>query len=107
MYSEVGLLPLHQSCNYVSRFDCVHYQSSSDICASTPETFDIVSTTIDIASRKNLAQISKMLSQITSGSEFSEDSPAYLPVNEYIRKTIGSISAWLIEGLSADFQIFS
>ncbi|KAI0774141.1 hypothetical protein C8Q74DRAFT_1200411 [Fomes fomentarius] len=63
----------------------------------TPETFDIVSTTIDIASRKNLAQISKMLSQITSGSEFSEDSPAYLPVNEYVRKTIAAISAWLVE----------
>ncbi|RPD67315.1 hypothetical protein L226DRAFT_452633 [Lentinus tigrinus ALCF2SS1-7] len=63
----------------------------------TPETFDIVSTTIDIASRKNLAQISKMLTQITSGSEFSEESPAYLPVNDYVRKTIATISTWLME----------
>ncbi|KAI0751641.1 hypothetical protein C8Q80DRAFT_1310107 [Daedaleopsis nitida] len=63
----------------------------------TPETFDIVPTTIDIASRKNLAQISKMLTQITSGAEFSEDSPAYLPVNDYVRKSIASISSWLME----------
>ncbi|OBZ70404.1 Ras GTPase-activating-like protein rng2 [Grifola frondosa] len=63
----------------------------------TPETFDIVSTTIDIASRKNLAQISKMLTQITSGSEFGDDNPSFIPVNDYVRKTISSISSWLIE----------
>ena len=57
-------------------------------------------TTIEISSRKNLAQISKMLTQITSGSEFSEDSPAYLPVNDYVRKTITAISAWLMDGSS-------
>ncbi|KAI0638045.1 hypothetical protein C8Q77DRAFT_1214962 [Trametes polyzona] len=63
----------------------------------TPETFDIVSTTVDIASRKNLAQISKMLTQITSGSEFGDDSPAYIPVNDYVRKSIAQISAWLMD----------
>ncbi|KAI1789553.1 hypothetical protein LXA43DRAFT_892818 [Ganoderma leucocontextum] len=63
----------------------------------TPETFDIVSTTVDIASRKNLAQISRMLTQITSGSEFSETNLAYLPVNDYVRKTITSITSWLLE----------
>ncbi|KAI0824784.1 hypothetical protein BC628DRAFT_1444432 [Trametes gibbosa] len=63
----------------------------------TPETFDIVSTTVDIASRKNLAQISKMLTQITSGSEFGDDSPAYIPVNDYIRKSIVQISTWLMD----------
>ncbi|KAI0353517.1 hypothetical protein OH77DRAFT_1497233 [Trametes cingulata] len=63
----------------------------------TPETFDIVSTTVDIASRKNLAQISKMLTQITTGSEFDDDSPSYIPVNGYVRKSIAQISAWLIE----------
>ncbi|KAM5540380.1 hypothetical protein V8D89_005838 [Ganoderma adspersum] len=63
----------------------------------TPETFDIVSTTVDIGSRKNLAQISRMLTQITSGSEFSENHLAYLPVNDYVRKTITSITSWLLE----------
>ncbi|KAI9001428.1 hypothetical protein BD414DRAFT_405968 [Trametes punicea] len=63
----------------------------------TPETFDIVSTTVDIASRKNLAQISKMLTQITSGAEFGDDSPSYIPVNDYVRKSIAHFSAWLME----------
>ncbi|KAI0327762.1 hypothetical protein GY45DRAFT_1256320 [Cubamyces sp. BRFM 1775] len=63
----------------------------------TPETFDIVSTTVDIASRKNLAQISKMLTQITSGNEFGDDSPAYIPVNDYVRKSIAHFSAWLMQ----------
>ncbi|KAI0775938.1 hypothetical protein BD413DRAFT_469824 [Trametes elegans] len=63
----------------------------------TPETFDIVSTTVDIASRKNLAQISKMLTQITNGSEFGDDNPAYIPVNDYVRKSITQFSAWLME----------
>ncbi|CCL99414.1 uncharacterized protein FIBRA_01432 [Fibroporia radiculosa] len=62
----------------------------------TPETFDIVSSTIDIASRKNLAQISKMLTQITSGAEFGDETPSFIPVNDYIRKTIKNITSWLI-----------
>lgn len=39
-----------------------------------------------------------MLTQITSGREFDDDSPHYVPVNEYVRKAIGELSAWLIEG---------
>ena len=64
----------------------------------TPETFDIVSKTVDIASRKNLAQISKILAQITSGSEFNDDNPIYVPINDYVRKAIQEMSNWLIEG---------
>lgn len=63
----------------------------------TPETFDIVSSTIDIASRKNLAQVSRMLTQITNGVEFGDDTPSYIPVNDYVWKAIKQISAWLIE----------
>ncbi|PCH41536.1 hypothetical protein WOLCODRAFT_70665 [Wolfiporia cocos MD-104 SS10] len=63
----------------------------------TPETYDIVSSTIDIASRKNLAQISKMLTQITSGAEFNDDMPSYIPVNDYVRKSIQQISSWMIK----------
>lgn len=40
-----------------------------------------------------------MLTQITSGREFDEDNPSYVPVNEYVRKAAGEVSAWLIEGL--------
>ena len=84
--------------SHQTRFACP--STCPDESHSTPETFDIVPTTIEISSRKNLAQISKMLTQITSGSEFSEDSPAYLPVNDYVRKTITAISAWLMDGSS-------
>ncbi|KAI0796795.1 hypothetical protein C8Q75DRAFT_710102 [Abortiporus biennis] len=63
----------------------------------TPETFDIVSHTVDIAARKNLAQISRVLTQVTSGTEFGEDSPCYLPINEHVRVAIQTISDWLIE----------
>lgn len=65
---------------------------------STPETFDIVSTTVDVSSRKNLAQISKILTQITSGAEFGEESPSYVPINDYVRKAIKQMSGWLLEG---------
>ena len=95
--SKAGLLPLHQPCHHVGDLTLFLFLEAHLIC-STPETFDIVSTTVDIASRKNLAQISRMLTQITSGSEFSEEQLAYLPVNDYVRKTITSITAWLLEG---------
>lgn len=99
MRGEVGLLPLHQPCHYVRILSVHAHCRVSMLKSRTPETFDIVSTTVDIASRKNLAQISKMLTQITNGAEFSEDSPAYLPVNDYIRKSIASMSAWLMSGM--------
>jgi Ras GTPase-activating-like protein IQGAP2/3 len=63
----------------------------------TPETFDIVSSTVDVSSRKNLAQISKVLSQVTSGSEFGDDTPSYIPINEYVKGAILQITSWLFE----------
>ncbi|KAJ8086612.1 iqgap- protein [Marasmius tenuissimus] len=63
----------------------------------TPETFDIVSTTIDIGSRKNLSQISRVLTQITTGVEFDNDSPSYIPINDYVRGAIGQVTAWLLQ----------
>ncbi|EDR12846.1 uncharacterized protein LACBIDRAFT_183224 [Laccaria bicolor S238N-H82] len=63
----------------------------------TPETFDIVSKTVNIAARKNLAQISKILTQIMSGEVFDDDNPIYVPINDYVRKAILQMSAWLIE----------
>ncbi|TCD70814.1 hypothetical protein EIP91_001504 [Steccherinum ochraceum] len=61
----------------------------------TPETFDIVSHTIDIAARKNLAQISRVLTQITTGTIFKEES--YVPINPFVGEAIQEISAWLLE----------
>lgn len=62
-----------------------------------PETFDLVSETVDIAARKNLAQISRILTQIASSSNFSDDDPAYIPINDYVSKAINEISAWILE----------
>lgn len=62
-----------------------------------PETFDIVSTTIDVATRKNLAQISQVLTQIASGFEFSEDTPRYVPINEMVRRSISQMTAWMLQ----------
>jgi Ras GTPase-activating-like protein IQGAP2/3 len=67
-------------------------------CFSTPETFDIVNHTIDIGARKNLAQISRVLTQITSISEFGEDNPNYIPINDYVRTAISEMTHWLLEG---------
>lgn len=73
---------------------------------STPETFDIVSTTVDVSSRKNLAQISKVLTQITSGSEFGDNNPSYVPINDYVRKAIKQMSGWLLEGVPSSRSTF-
>ncbi|KAJ7047378.1 ras GTPase-activating protein [Mycena alexandri] len=63
----------------------------------TPETFDIVSKTLDRDARKNLDQISRVLTQITTGSEFDDDSPKYVPINEFVKRAITEMTAWLLE----------
>jgi Ras GTPase-activating-like protein IQGAP2/3 len=57
-----------------------------------------VSSTLDVSSRKNLFQISKVLTQITTGALFAEDAPCYIPINDYVGKAIVQLGAWLIEG---------
>jgi len=70
------------------------YQST---CRS-PEKFDMVTSTVDIATRKNLAQISRVLTQVASGSEFTDDQPNYVPINECVRKLITQMTNWLVRG---------
>lgn len=61
--------------------------------------FDIVPKTVNITTgKKNLAQISKVLCQITSGTEFGDAKPSYVPMNEFVRKAITPFSEWLIQG---------
>jgi Ras GTPase-activating-like protein IQGAP2/3 len=64
----------------------------------TPETFNIVANVLSVGGRKNLAQISKILAQITTGSEFGEDAPACVPINLYVQKAISQMMAWAIDG---------
>ncbi|KAK2466197.1 hypothetical protein APHAL10511_001839 [Amanita phalloides] len=63
----------------------------------TPETFDIVTNTIDPAARKNLAQISKVLTQIAGGIEFDDKDPSYVPINDFVHKSVSHMSAWFLE----------
>jgi len=67
---------------------------------SSPESFDIVPKTMTITTgKKNLAQISKVLAQITSGLEFDDDKPSYVPINDFVRKAIQQMTAWYYEGI--------
>ncbi len=83
---------------YVKNASIYIIELYSSTLFSTPETFEIVGKTIDIGSRKNLAQISKILTQITHGREFTEDTPSYIPTNGYVIKAIGQMTSWLLEG---------
>lgn len=80
------------SCLFYSPCEPTLFDSQS----SAPEAFDMV-TTVDVASRKNLAQISQVLTQIASGSEFSEDSPQFVPINEMVHKTITEMTVWMLQ----------
>jgi Ras GTPase-activating-like protein IQGAP2/3 len=62
--------------------------------------FDIVSKTVHIAARKNLEQVSKVLEQIVGGNQFEDDNPSYVPINDFVRKAIVQMSAWLFERMS-------
>ena len=94
------LLSVYQPSDHVSGLILpgLFTQALSVPVSSTPETFDIVSSTVDVSSRKNLAQISKVLSQVTSGLEFGDDTPSYIPINEYVKRAILQFTSWLFEG---------
>ena len=77
---------------------CISSKLYSRPISRTPETFDIVSQTVNVETRKNLAQVSRMLTQITNGLEFGDESPHYIPVNDYVRNAIQQTTSWLFEG---------
>jgi len=64
----------------------------------TPETFDIVHNTIPSQARRNLAEIAKILTQITSGELFGDDSPCLTPLNNYVSEAIEEMTGWLLDG---------
>src|ERR1700761_415782 len=53
----------------------------SDQNFRTPETFDIVHNTVGPLQRKNLAAISKLLTQIASGVPFANEDISLVPLN--------------------------
>jgi Ras GTPase-activating-like protein IQGAP2/3 len=65
----------------------------------TPEVFEIVPKAVKITARKNLAQVSKVLTQIVTAREFGDDQPIYIPINDFVREASGRMTAWLLEGI--------
>ncbi|KAI0080889.1 hypothetical protein K474DRAFT_1589057 [Panus rudis PR-1116 ss-1] len=64
----------------------------------TPEVFDIVPNTIEVTERRNLAQIARVLTQITTGRAFDEETdPALTPINPFVETSIEQFSAWLFQ----------
>lgn len=63
---------------------------------STPETYDIVPTTITPAARRNLADVSRVLTQISSGYEF--EIPSLASMNAFINTNIPTMATWFFEG---------
>ncbi|CAG8528063.1 5585_t:CDS:2 [Cetraspora pellucida] len=49
-----------------------------------PEGFDVIDTVVSPMQRKNLAEISKMLNQISVGKLFTDDNIYLQPLNEYV-----------------------
>ncbi|KZO89474.1 Rho GTPase activation protein [Calocera viscosa TUFC12733] len=60
-----------------------------------PDTFDMVPNTIGAAARRNLAEIAKMLTQISSSSPFREDTPSLVPLNACITTAVRQLHKWL------------
>ncbi|KAJ2723116.1 iqgap- protein [Coemansia sp. Benny D115] len=62
-----------------------------------PETFDVIETTISPLQRKNLAEIAKMLNQVSVGKHFSEDNMFLQPLNNYVGYTSAKFLAYSFE----------
>ena len=66
---------------------------------SAPESFDVVTTTIGPAQRRNLAAISKMLNQVSVGKLFADENPYLAPLNEYVNLCTHRFRDWFFQVL--------
>ena len=66
--------------------------------SSNPETFDLTGGTVSPQARKNLAAISKVLTQIASGQPFGDEDPVLQSLNSYVTEAIDVVTNWFIEG---------
>ncbi|KAG0144428.1 hypothetical protein CROQUDRAFT_47337 [Cronartium quercuum f. sp. fusiforme G11] len=62
-----------------------------------PETYDVVDSVIGPLARKNLAEVSKMLNQISVGRLFSDENPYLVPLNEYVTHATTKFGIWFNE----------
>ncbi|CAO3672612.1 unnamed protein product [Rhizopus stolonifer] len=61
-----------------------------------PEQYDVIDGIISPAQRKNLAEVSKMLQRIASGSAFSDQDKLLSPLNEYLSHASKRFANWFI-----------
>lgn len=85
---------LQLSCGFTGS----HPVGTANFVLRSPEIFEIVPKTVKITARKNLAQVSKVLTQIVTGREFGDDQPIFIPINDFVREASGRMTAWLLEG---------
>ncbi|GAC94660.1 GTPase activating protein [Pseudozyma hubeiensis SY62] len=72
-----------------------------------PEGFDVVETLVGPVQRKNLAEVSKMLTQIAVGRLFNDDNPYLQPLNDYVSHASERFTKWLytiIDCIDAEMQ---
>ncbi|CAE6447844.1 unnamed protein product [Rhizoctonia solani] len=87
--------PDEQESSYAIALGRLIYYRYINPAIITPETYDVVSTTITPAARRNLAEISKVLTQISSGYEFETSNLA--SINDFVSANIPTMAAWFLQ----------
>ena len=87
----------------VNQFDAYMIANHQTLSNSTPETYDVVPTAITPSARRNLADISKVLTQISSGHEF--EIPTLASVNAFVATNIPIMVTWFFEGMLQSFNL--
>lgn len=67
---------------------------------SAPETFDIIEGVVPAIQRQNLAEVAKLLNQISVGRLFGEDQAYLKPMNAFIESSALRFAVWMRDGES-------
>ena len=71
---------------------------SPDMPLSAPETFDIIQGVVPALQRRNLAEVCKMLNQISVGRLFDSELPYMVPLNNFIGTSSEKFVRWIYDG---------
>lgn len=64
---------------------------------SAPEQYDVIDAIVLPVQRKNLAEIAKMLQQISSGKVFDDNDLFLAPLNDFVLESAQVFSDWFME----------
>ena len=67
-----------------------------------PEAFDVIETLINPVQRKNLAEISKMLNQVSVGKLFADENMYLQPLNDYVAAASGKFAKYFKDVTQVD-----